>query len=258
MGRGGRLLGAVLLALAVAGCGRRSRPSGVGAGEPDWDRVAFSLQLVRQEYPELVEAKDFSRVPALRRALDAARASLERAAGEQARLFAHDLADLSAELATHPPPRPTVARCRRILTALLGGGLIAPHPPAAPDLQRGAATYQSGCAPCHGPPRGPPPPSVATMVPQPPPAALGASTPYELYTRITYGGADTPMPAFADTVPGEVRWEIAFWLFAARWPACEGKYTTLSAAEQSLLSDRDLWDRAGYGAAACQRRTFRR
>jgi len=222
-----------------------------------WDRVAFALQLVRQEYPELVEAGDFSRAPALARVVDGASAALRGAATDRARPVTAELADVRADVLRHAPPRIVAQKCRRIVLALIGAGDVAPRPPPAPDLHRGEATYQTGCAPCHGPPRGPPPAAVAHMVPQPPSATTGVSTPYELFNRITYGGAETPMPAFGDSLPADVRWDVAFWLFAARWPPCEGQYPALRSAELALMTDRDLWERAGWGAAACQRRNFR-
>jgi hypothetical protein len=84
-------------------------------------------------------------------------------------------------------------------------------------------------------------------------------TPYELFNRITYGGAGTPMPSFADTLSPQSRWEIAFYLFAERWPPCTnaGHYTALSAADLASFSDHDIWRMNGWGAAACLRRTFR-
>ena len=246
---------AALALVAFVACHRA--PQAQRRGDAAWDRVAFALQLVRQEYPELVEAGEFSRVPALVRVLDGAGAALQRTPGERARSVFRDLAELRADVLRHAPPRTVAAKCRRFVVGLIGAGAVAPRPPAVPDLQRGAATYQTGCAPCHGPPRGPPPAAVAQMIPQPPSATLGMSTPYELFNRITYGGADTPMPAFGDSLPADVRWDIAFWLFAARWPPCAGQYPPLRSAELALLTDRDLWDRAGWGAAACQRRIFR-
>ncbi len=244
-----------LLVLALDGC--RPAPTVHRRADAAYDRVAFALQLVRQEYPELVEAGDFSRLPALVRVLDGAGAALEQVGSQRATPVARDLAEVRADLLRHAPPRPVAAQSRRIVLALITAGDVAPRPPAVPDLRRGEATYQTGCAPCHGPPRGPPPAAVAHMVPQPPSATIGMATPYELFNRISYGGAETPMPAFGDSLRAELRWDIAFWLFAARWPPCEGQYPPLRSSELALLTDRDLWDRAGWGAAACQRRAFR-
>ncbi|HVY39745.1 MAG TPA: cytochrome c [Polyangia bacterium] len=244
-----------LVLLLGAACHRAPRAQ--RHPEAAWDRVAFALQLVRQEYPELVEAGDFARAPALVRVLDGASAALRGIATDRGRTVAPQLADVRADVLRHAPPRVVAQKCRRTVAALVASGDVAPRPPRAPDLRRGEAAYQTGCAPCHGPPRGPPPATVASMVPQPPSATLGVPTPYELFNRITFGGAETPMPAFGDNLPADVRWDIAFWLFAARWPPCEGQYPALRSAELALLTDRDLWERAGWGAAACQRRSFR-
>jgi hypothetical protein len=66
------------------------------------------------------------------------------------------------------------------------------------------------------------------------------------------------MPSFAETLPAADRWDIAFYLFADRWPACTSSPSPLlTPAQAAHTSDQDIWKAYGYGPAACLRRTFR-
>ena len=96
------------------------------------------------------------------------------------------------------------------------------------------------------------------MIPKPTKPNATLQTPYEIFNRITYGGAGTPMPSFADALPESARWDIAFYLFADLWPPCTPRdLPALPAADLAYLSDRDLWEKFGWGSAACLRRDFR-
>jgi mono/diheme cytochrome c family protein len=224
---------------------------------PDWDRAAFVLQLVRHEYREQAESGDQRALPALLAAIDGARAAIA-SGGAPARWLDGALGELREAVVRHDPPRAVARRCTAIAAQLSGHGIRLAMPAARPDLQRGASLYRTACAPCHGPPAGPPPASAAHLVPPPPPVTESALTPYELFTRITYGGAGTAMPSFADTLAESARWDIAFHLFADRWPPCTSPQgPRLSAAAAAHLSDYDIWKTHGYGAAACLRRNFR-
>ena len=226
----------------------------------DWDKVAFALQLVRDEYGEQIEAGDFSGVAALTTVLDSAVAALGPLTDET-RPVASALGELRASLLRHDPPRTVAKTCARLLTDLAKAGRLTRRPPILPDLRRGAATYAVACAPCHGPPNGPLPPAAAHMLPKPTKPNATLQTPYEIFNRITYGGAGTPMPSFAEALPESARWDIAFYLFADLWPPCTPRQLptlpALPASDLAYLSDRDLWEKYGWGSAACLRRNFR-
>jgi high-affinity iron transporter len=242
--------------MLVDGC-RGGKP-GLADRRPDWDRVAFALQLVRDEYGEQMEVGDVSGIGALAAVLDGAVAALGPLT-EDTRPVAGALGELRAHLQRHEPPRTVAKTCTRLLAELGKAGRLTRRPPRTPDLGRGAASYAVACAPCHGPPNGPLPPAAAHMIPQPPKPNGTLQTPYEIFNRITYGGAGTPMPSFAESLPEGARWDIAFYLFADLWPPCAPTkpLPTLRAAELAYLSDRDLWEKYGWGAAPCLRRNFR-
>ena len=241
--------------LLFDGC-KRSNP-GPGGERPDWDRVAFALQLVRDEYGEQMEVGDVSGVAALAAVLHGAVAALGPLTDET-RPVATALGELRAGILGHQPPRTVSKTCTRLLADLTKAGRLTRRPTTLPDLHRGAATYAVACAPCHGPPNGPLPPAAAHMLPQPTKPNATLQTPYEIFNRVTYGGAGTPMPSFAEALPESARWDIAFYLFADLWPACTPRpLPTLSAGDLAYLSDRDLWQKYGWGAAPCLRRNFR-
>jgi high-affinity iron transporter len=250
---------ALLLAttsLLVDGC--KGGKLGPADRRPDWDRVAFALQLVRDEYGEQMEVGDVSGIAALATVLDGAVAALG-VPTEATRPVANALGELRAGLLRHEPPRTVAKTCARLLADLAQAGRLTRRPPSPPDLRRGAGAYAVACAPCHGPPNGPLPPAAAHMIPQPPRPNGTLQTPYEIFNRITYGGAGTPMPSFAEALPETARWDISFYLFADLWPPCTPTrpLPTLPAADLAYLTDRDLWQKYGWGAAPCLRRNFR-
>jgi mono/diheme cytochrome c family protein len=235
-----------------AGC-KRSRAA------PDWDHVAFALELVRDEYGEQIEGGDFSSIPALTAVLDGGRAALVPLSDETRPIDA-ELAKLRARLLAHEAPRVISKETTSLLATLAKGGPLGHGPPSLPDLRRGSAVFAIACVPCHGALNGPLPPAAANMVPRPTTPNRTALTPYELFNRITYGGAGTAMPAFAESLPEIDRWDIAFYLFAERWPPCVAATAppapSLAATELAHLSDFDLWKKYGWGSSPCLRRNF--
>ncbi len=230
-------------------------------GAPDragWDRAAFALQLVRTEYREQAENAESAGVPPPLAVIDGARTAVG-VRDERARWLQGALAHVRDALSTHAPPRTVARMCTEAMVQMAGRGIRLSTPAARPDLTRGASLYQVACVPCHGPPRGPPPAAAAHLVPPPPRPTESAQTPYELFNRITFGGAGTPMPSFAETLSEGERWDIAFFLLADRWPPCaeESRWAPQPAATLAHMSDADIWRADGWGAAACLRRNFR-
>ncbi|HXJ23337.1 MAG TPA: cytochrome c [Polyangia bacterium] len=249
-----RAVGLLLAALAI-GCGRRAGTGGTTA--VDGDRAAFALQLIRTEYREQTENGSFTGVPALVAVLDGARADLSPR-DQRAGWLRHVLDRIEDALLRHAPPRTVARMCTEAAAQLASHGIRLSAPVVRPDLARGASLYRLACFPCHGPPNGPPPPAAAHLIPRPPRPLESAVTPYELFNRITYGGAGTAMPSFAETLSASDRWDIAFHLFADRWPPCaSARWPPLPATALAHMSDADIWRTDGWGAAACQRRNFR-
>jgi mono/diheme cytochrome c family protein len=243
---------AVVATTVLGACERRAR------FDPDWDLTTFALEELVEEYPELGERGDFHEVPALAAVLDRAIVGLGPPR-RRTRRAAAELKRLRAAIVRHEAPLVVALSTTRMLVELQKSRVPLKRPSAPPDIGRGAATYAVACSPCHGAPRGPLPAAAAHMVPPAPSPTESVVTPYQVFNRVTYGGLETAMPSFSETMSEALRWDVAFYLFADRWPPCAGDrpLPALPAAELAHLSDYDLSRRFGWGAAACLRRRYR-
>ena len=163
----GALLLALLLgtaSLLVDGC-KGSTPAPADR-RPDWDRVAFALQLVRDEYGEQMEIGDLSGIAALATVLDGAVASLG-ALTDEMRPAAAAVGELRAGLLRHEPPRTVAKTCTRLLAELAKAGRFTRRPPTTPDLGRGAGHLRRGLRPLPWPAERSAAPAAAHMIPQP-------------------------------------------------------------------------------------------
>ncbi len=249
--RTGRLLRCTEMSLVLALCLAAAPAPGQGAS---WSRVVAALQLVAEEYSEALELHD--RDAARRRQLELA-----------------ELLERVAPLVPAPDIRAGVESirtrslgvdyklggdCRALVQQVLEHAPIRRTPHAKPDLAKGKKLYAEACAACHGADATGDSSLTATM--DPPPGNILHPvynwSPYEMFNRVTYGGAQTAMPSFENAVSEMERWDIVFYLFAERWPPCEKPLSPLRADELALLGDFELGNRFGYGAASCLRREF--
>jgi high-affinity iron transporter len=219
-----------------------------------WNRVVAALQLVAEEHHETLELSD----PDARRT-------------RQLQL-GHRLEEV-APLVPWPGLRAEVEAlrgrlvgsdyevgptARALIRKIFASASFRRTPLAKPDLARGKKLYEQSCAACHGP--GATGDSAIGKAMDPPaPDLLHPRqnwSPYDMFLRTTYGGAQTAMPSFEEGLTEMQRWAIVFHLFAARWPPCEKPLPPLRADELALLGDYELSKRFGYGAASCLRRDF--
>jgi mono/diheme cytochrome c family protein len=230
--------------IALAGC-HKAPASGDSA------RLAHAIALVAEDYGEAIERPGQleRRRPALQRLLDQSAewtrdpAIKSAIAGLRARLqkpvdydFWQDATKLAAsiETAAHFPTAP----------------------PSKPDLARGERLYQTACFACHGDAR---PEIRASMDPPPPPLESSEKNwrPYDMFARVTWGGLETAMPAFGDTMSVQDRWDVVFYLFAVRWPPCTRDAPAMTAAKLAISSDFDLSGQVPYAAIGFVRRNFK-
>jgi mono/diheme cytochrome c family protein len=219
----------------------------------DWNRVVAALQLVAEEYYEARELPDKEAVRLRQR-------ELEELLDRTARLV--PAAGLRAAIRTirgHLSGDYEIGdECRALIKAILERAAVQRTPLEKPDLEKGKRLYAQACAPCHGADAKGGSPIAGTMDP-PPGDLLQAGrnwNPYIMFNRMTYGGAQTAMPAFEEGLSANDRWDIAFYLFAQRWPQCQDTVPPLRADELALLGDFELSNMFKYGAAACLRRQF--
>jgi hypothetical protein len=118
-------------------CRRGARPP--AAAQADWDRAAYALQLVGHEYREQTEHGDFSALPALISAVDAARSAIAPARDRRAQWLDGGLRDVRAALVRHDPGRSVARRTAGVLAELASHGIPLAKPAARPALERGAS-----------------------------------------------------------------------------------------------------------------------
>lgn len=255
---------AVLAAVAALGFAivRRRVPQSETPEDARWGRVVAALQLVAEEHTEALELEDPAavqrRLAQLDRLLERTAALARDSAAEAARIEGLRARVLGRDF--------TFASDTRALVAAIVARTNLPRAPRAlPERERGRALYAQACAACHAADGSGRSPIAETM--DPPPANVLHPqvnwSPYEMYNRITWGGAETAMPAFDEGLSAAERWDIVFFLFAERWPACaEPQRVRLAGArldtdDLALAGDFELGNRFFYGAAACLRRDYR-
>ena len=218
----------------------------------DWNRVIAALQLVGEEAVEafeLPEPERSRRQQQLSRLLAGAARPVPAGIRAEMESIRKRLLGLDYEVGT---------ACRALIRTILGRVEVRRTPRARPDLARGKKLYLQACAACHGPGATGDSALGATLAP-PARDILHPRqnwAPYDMYNRVTYGGAETAMPSFEDGLSELQRWDIVFYLFAQRWPPCEKPLPPIAADELALLGDFELSNRFGYDAAACLRRAF--
>ena len=122
-------------------------------------------------------------------------------------------ATLRASVAEKAPAAAVGDQAHALAAALLATYPVPVAPAKLPDLQRGAALYQSQCASCHGVSGHADGPLAATL--NPPPIALSdhsraqERSVFALQQIITQGVVGTSMPSFAQLSEDE-RWAVAY------------------------------------------------
>lgn len=224
----------------------------------DWAHVAASVYLAGEDYQESkeVEGQLDARRPALLRLVDGTLASIGPAVSSDADLVQAIRAlrgRLAASVDYDLPHDAALLADRVALRAK-----IPMTPPSTPDLAHGAAVYARACAACHGA-NADGRPEVAVKL-DPPPSDLlhpdRAFRPYDTFARVTYGGLETAMPAFGEGLSVQERWDLVFYLFAARWPKCDREVAPMKASALALFSDFDLSAKLPYDAIGCARQHF--
>ena len=135
-------------------------------------------------------------------------------------------ATLRAAIAEKAPAATVGDQARALAAALLAAYPVPVAPAKLPDLQRGAALYQSQCASCHGVSGHADGPLAATL--NPPPIALSdhsraqERSVFSLQQIITQGVGGTSMPSFAQLSEDE-RWAVAYFASTLSYSGNERK-----------------------------------
>jgi mono/diheme cytochrome c family protein len=181
--------------VALALCLVASPPPARGV---DWNRVIAALQLVGEEAVEafeLPEPERSRRQQQLSRLLAGAARPVPAGIRAEMESIRKRLLGLDYEVGT---------ACRALIRTILGRVEVRRTPRARPDLARGEKLYLQACAACHGPGATGDSALGATLAP-PARDILHPRqnwAPYDMYNRVTYGGAETAMPSFEDGLSG--------------------------------------------------------
>lgn len=138
------------------------------------------------------------------------------------------------------------AEAARLVTALIAEFGVPAAPLASPDLDRGRALFESGCAPCHGPlgagdgfgdPEMAPPPGSFRG------ERMNLISPHQVANAIRFGIDGTAMPAYEGAWSKAEMWDVAFWLLTLRTdfdPAGSGFELPVSLGELARSSNDEL------------------
>jgi high-affinity iron transporter len=246
-------LAAVVLVLVFRGGGAGTPAVRTDAGDPQ--HLVEILQYLGSDYPAAVASGDHGEL-AEQRSLSSEALSLihdlPRLAAFAPRVVAIDARVQQADDATG-----VGKDCASLVDDLIVATGIARGPAAPPDLESGGRLFAQSCAVCHGPDGHGDGAAAAALNPRPADfhadEVMAALTPYKAFNVIRFGVTGTAMAPFA-TLDETQRWELAFYLFSLRQPACESPPRRVSLDRLANASDSELARTEGAGEVACLRR----
>ncbi|MGH8104335.1 MAG: c-type cytochrome, partial [bacterium] len=111
--------------------------------------------------------------------------------------------------------------------------------PAGVSIAEGEQIFKADCATCHGPP-----PRKIDNVPPPDfsdPDFLRSRNPLQLYTAVTEGVKDTPMPSWLDSLDDRQRWSVVYYSYTLAFPVQSvddgrRKFVALPVTTQNRIS----------------------
>jgi len=126
-----------------------------------------------------------------------------------------------------------------------------------PDIEHGARLFAESCATCHGPAGHGDGPAAAALKPRPADfhsdEVMAGLTPFKAFNVIRFGVNGTAMVP-STGLDEKQRWELAFYLFTLRQPACDHAPPRVALDELANRSDDELAKSVSPSDVACLRR----
>jgi high-affinity iron transporter len=225
-------------------------------GDPRaWQRAVGILQYLQTDYPAAVQSGSPTE---LKEQLSFAEEVLHIAQdqlGPKGQAFLPRLSSLRARVGAAQDPDGVSRECGLLVEELVLAGGLPRAPRHAPDLTHGQTLFGAACAGCHGVDGRAQVPLADTLKPRPANLQSGIMdglSPYKVFNVLTLGVQGTSMPTFA-ALPDQDRWDLAFYAFTLRQPACQGQAAPAPLETVANATDAELTRRYGAKALACLR-----
>lgn len=210
--------------------------------EPNVRRLVSLVDYIAGDYPEAVrdgqvvnkdeysEMQDFARGAATE--FGVIKGSLPADVADSVQKQFTSLETLIAAKADVEAIRPVI---RGIKSRILARGLVATSPRSLPTLSSAQKLYGEQCAVCHGTDGHGDGPGAKGLEPAPrnfhDGAVMEQSSPFKFYNALRLGIAGTSMASFADRLPDDQLWSLAFLMSALRHDATILKSSNPPGAE---------------------------
>ena len=227
------------------------------AGDPKaWHRLVGILQYLESDYPAAVASRSPTELEEQSSFAQEALAAAKEL-GAPAQPFLPRLEAISRRVQKAEDPEGVSRDCAALVEELVAAGGLARSPRRPPDLKNGESLFATNCAICHGKDGSGQVELAKTMNPQPAnfldPERINGLTPYKAFNALSFGITGTAMPSFA-TLEERDRWDLAFYVFSLRQPACDHTPPRVSIEELANTQDPTLVQKYGEKELSCLRR----
>lgn len=221
-----------------------------------WHRLVGIAQYLEGDYPAAVASKSAEELEE-QRAFISDGVKIAESMGAPGEGFLQRLQSIKARVDKGEDPQGVSRDCAALAEDLVRAGGLSRSPKASPDLKLGQQQFEANCATCHGADGKAQTQVGQTLTPPPAsfhdPARMAKLTPYKAFNTISNGIPNTAMMPFPQ-LDDATRWNIGFYLFTLRQPACDHDPKKASLEQLATSTDDQLATEFGKDEVACLRR----
>lgn len=227
----------------------------VAAESPEWHRLVGLLQYLEGDYPGAVAAQSPEELTEQR---DFAKEAVKAATELKATAYLERLESIRARIEKAEDPAGVSKDCGDLARTIAQEQQLAQAPKQLPSLEAGAKVYAASCVVCHGE-KGDGKTAIAPTLNPPPssfhdPERMGTLTPYRAFNTVSFGITGTAMAPFGAAMSERDRWNLAFYVFTFRQPACDHAPPRATLEQLANSTDEALAKQFGEAEVACLRR----